>query len=178
VGAARPAGADVLVSPFPDLIGRDAIIQWPGGVNMQLYWHTKTPDYPALQTIPENRVYVSPQRADTFIRDFLAFSHGAVSSDQASAPGIEIGRPGDAYRQVRISSTFGKLTVFVTDGHLPFPYGRELTGYAVADVNATLGKAAAAGVKVLVAPYVAEDVRSAMIEFPGGYIAEIHSPTR
>ncbi len=24
-----------------DAIGRDAIIRWPGGVNTQLYWHTK-----------------------------------------------------------------------------------------------------------------------------------------
>src|ERR1700761_5657358 len=36
--AARLAGAEVLVSPFDDPIGRDAIVQWPGGVNMQLYW--------------------------------------------------------------------------------------------------------------------------------------------
>jgi len=31
--AARADGANVLVSPFDDPIGRDAIIQWPGGVN-------------------------------------------------------------------------------------------------------------------------------------------------
>jgi hypothetical protein len=31
--AARAAGADVLVSPFDDPIGREAIIQWPGGVD-------------------------------------------------------------------------------------------------------------------------------------------------
>src|SRR5258705_7506153 len=38
-GATRTAvkdGADVLVSPFNDPIGRDVVIQWPGGVNMQL----------------------------------------------------------------------------------------------------------------------------------------------
>src|SRR5258708_4989452 len=52
--AARAAGADVLVSPFDDPIGKDAIVQWPGGVNMQLYWHTTPPSYPALPTIPEN----------------------------------------------------------------------------------------------------------------------------
>ncbi len=41
VRAARAAGADVIVSPFNDPIGRDAIVQWPGGVDMsQLYWHT------------------------------------------------------------------------------------------------------------------------------------------
>ena len=41
---AKAAGADVQVAPFDDPIGRDAVIQWPGGVNMQLYWHTKAPD--------------------------------------------------------------------------------------------------------------------------------------
>ena len=60
--AAQADGADVIVSPFNDPIGRDAVIQWPGGVNMQLYWHTTPPSYAALQTIPENRVYVSPDR--------------------------------------------------------------------------------------------------------------------
>src|SRR5882724_9868093 len=32
IRAAKAAGADVLVAPFNDPIGRDAIIQWPGGV--------------------------------------------------------------------------------------------------------------------------------------------------
>src|SRR6478752_4583166 len=76
IKAARAAGADIIVAPFPDPIGRDAVIQWPGGVNMQLYWHTTKPNYAAFQTVPENRVYVSPDRADTFIRSFLRFSHG------------------------------------------------------------------------------------------------------
>ncbi len=31
VRAARAAGADVIVAPFNDPIGRDAVIQWPGG---------------------------------------------------------------------------------------------------------------------------------------------------
>src|SRR4051794_39720419 len=44
IAAARAAGADVIVSPFPDPIGRDAVVQWPGGVNMQLYWHTTPPN--------------------------------------------------------------------------------------------------------------------------------------
>src|SRR5262249_38916920 len=59
IRSARETGADVLVAPFDDPIGRDAIIQWPGGVNTQLYWHTTPPDYKSLQSIPENRVYVS-----------------------------------------------------------------------------------------------------------------------
>src|SRR5580700_7833895 len=36
VRAAEGDGADVLVRSFNDPIGKDAIIQWPGGVNMQL----------------------------------------------------------------------------------------------------------------------------------------------
>src|SRR5579871_493877 len=72
VRAAKADGADVLVSSFNDPIGKDAIIQWPGGVNMQLYWHTTPPSYPALQTVPENRAYVSPGRATAFVRSFLA----------------------------------------------------------------------------------------------------------
>src|SRR5579859_6324033 len=43
VKAAQGDGADVVVAPFNDPIGRDAIIQWPGGVNTQLYWHTIAP---------------------------------------------------------------------------------------------------------------------------------------
>jgi len=174
--AAIEAGADVLVSPFNDPIGRDVVIQWPGGVNMQLYRHTTAPSYPPLQTIPENRVYVSPQQADAFVRSFVAFSHGRVVSDDAHAAGIEIGRPNDTYRRIRIQSNFGKLTVLVTDGHLPYPYGREMTGYEVAKLADTLAKAKAAGVEILVAPYTADQRDAALVQFPGGYIAEIHSP--
>ncbi|MEB2632050.1 hypothetical protein SOP94_27030, partial [Peribacillus frigoritolerans] len=93
VKAAQAAGADVLVAPFPDPIGRDVVIQWPGGVNMQLYWHTTKPNYAAFQTVPENRVYVSRDRADAFVRSFLRFSQGKKLSDETRAPGIEIGRP-------------------------------------------------------------------------------------
>src|SRR5690242_12938545 len=135
VRAARSTGADVLVTPFDDPIGKDAIIQWPGGVNTQLYWHTTAPSYKPLETIPENRVYVSSDRADAFIRSFLSFSKGDIVSDDDRAPGIEIGRPRDTYRRVRITSNFGKLTVLVTDGQLPYPYGREITGYEVTDLT-------------------------------------------
>jgi predicted enzyme related to lactoylglutathione lyase len=169
-------GADVLVSPFSDPVGRDVVIQWPGGVNMQLYWHTTAPSYKALQTIPENRVYVSTNRVEAFLRGFLAFSHGKVISDDPHAVGVEIGRPKDSYRRIRIESAFGKLTVLVTDGHLPYPYGRETTGYEVANLEDTLARAKAAGVEILVPPYIAAQRNEAIVQFPGGYIAEIHSP--
>ena len=177
IRAARSAGADVIVSTFNDPVGRDAIIQWPGGVNMQLYWHTKAPSYPALTTIPENRVYVSADRVAAFTRSFLTFSHGKIIADEARAAGIEIGRPSDTYRRIRIESKFGLLTAVVTDGHLPYPYGREMTGYEVTNLTDTLAKAKGAGASVLVNPYTASGRDAAIVQLPGGYIAEIHSPT-
>ncbi|SIO27536.1 hypothetical protein SAMN05443247_03374 [Bradyrhizobium erythrophlei] len=175
VEAAKEAGAGVLVATFPDPIGRDVVIQWPGAVNMQLYWHTTKPSYGPFETIPENRVYVSPEPADVFIRGFLRFSHGKVVSDDPHASGAEIGRSKDTYRRVRIESVFGKMTVFVTDGHLPYPYGRELTGYEVRDLQGTLTKAKASGAVVLVEPYISDGRAAAMVQFPGGHIAEIHA---
>ena len=86
VEAARATGADVLVTPFPDPIGRDAIIQWPGGVNTQLYWHTTAPYYKALQTIPENRVYVSADRVAAFGDSFLALVMGRSSLMMRTLP--------------------------------------------------------------------------------------------
>jgi predicted enzyme related to lactoylglutathione lyase len=173
---AKASGADIVVAAFPDPIGRDAVVQWPGGVNMQLYWHTAKPSYPAFKTIPENRVYISPGRADAFTRDFLRFSHGKVVSDEPHAPGTEVGRPNDSIRRIRIESIFGKMTVFVTEGHLPFPYARESTGYEVANLKDTLVKASASGATILVEPFTSEGRTSAIVQFPGGYIAEIHAP--
>jgi len=175
IKAAKEAGADVLVATFPDPIGRDAVIQWPGSVNMQLYWHTTKPSYAAFETVPENRVYVSPERADAFTHGFLRFSHGKVVSDDVKAAGVEIGRPKDTYRRIRIESVFGKMTVFATDGHLPYPYGRELTGYEVTNLKDTLTKATVAGAKVLVEPFTSDRRESAIVQFPGGYVAEIHA---
>jgi predicted enzyme related to lactoylglutathione lyase len=175
IAAARAAGAAVVVDVFPDPIGRDAVIQWPGGVNMQLYWHTTKPSYAALDKIPENRVYVSPDAVDKFVKAFVSFSKGQVVSDEKTAPGLEIGRPNDTFHRLRIESIYGKMTVLATDGHLPFPYGHETTGYEVLDLAATLDKAKASGATILTDPYTSDKRQAAMIEFPGGYVAEIHA---
>jgi hypothetical protein len=74
-----------------------------------------------------------------------------------------------------VESTFGNLVAFVTDGKLPYPYGRETTRYEVADLTSTLLKAQSLGVKLLVPPTTSGERTSAMVQFPGGYIAEIHS---
>ena len=55
------------------------------------------------------------------------------------SPGVEIGRPSEVYRRVRIASPVGKLAVLVTDGHLPWPYGREVAGYEVSSVAGNSG---------------------------------------
>ena len=70
------------------------------------------------------------------------------------------------------------MAVLVTDGHLPYPYGRESAGYEVADLDATLAKAQGVGVKVLSPANRMVEGRTAMVEFPGGYVAEIHELTK
>jgi hypothetical protein len=178
VRAARVAGADVVVNTFNDPIGKDAIIQWPGGQYMQLYWHTKAPSYASLETVPDNRVYVSAHSADKLVKRFLRFAHGKIVSDNSRADGAEIGLTGERIRRVRITSGFGNMLVFVTDGKLPYPFGREVTGYQVADLDATLAKAQGVGVKLLSPENRTVEGRTAMVEFPGGYVAEIHEPTK
>jgi len=178
IKAARAAGAEVIVEPFKDPIGIDAVIQWPGGLKMQLYWHFTPPKYPPLETIPDNRVYVSRDQADNFVSAFVRFAHGKIVADDKQADAGEIGRPGETYRRVRITSQFGNMQVFVTDGHLPYPFGHEVMGYEVQDLGATLEKAKAAGVTILSPPYKTDNRASAIVEFPGGYVAEIHHVTR
>lgn len=175
ISAARSAGAEVIVEPFKDPIGMDAVIQWPGGVKMQLYWHFTPPSNPPLETIPDNRVYISRDQADNFVNDFVRFSHGKVVGDDKRADAGEIGRAGQTYRRIKIESLFGNMQVMVTDGHLPYPFGHEATGYQVKDLGAALEKAKGAGARILSAPYATNDRITAIVEFPGGYIAEIHS---
>ncbi len=69
------------------------------------------------------------------------------------------------------------MTILVTDGHLPYPYGHEMAGYEVSDLAATIVKAKAADATLLVGPYAADGRQAAMLDFPGGYIAEVHSAT-
>ncbi len=170
---AQTAGAEVVVTSFPDPIGRDAVVRFPGGVLTQLYWHTKAPAYPAFERVPENRVYISTDAAEAFLKSFLRFSGGSITRDETHADGAEIGRPGYSFRRVEIASGFGRWTAFVTDGILPWPYGRETTGYGVEDLSTALRTATSLGASVAVVPSPEND-RSAMVVFPGGYIAELH----
>jgi predicted enzyme related to lactoylglutathione lyase len=175
VAKAKAAGADIIVTPFPDPIGVDAVVQWPGGINMQLYWHTKAPDYAAFTHVPENRIYVSGDRIEALQYAFIKFSGGKVISDD-TVPGAEIAKQ-EPVRRIKIESTFGKMTIFATDGHLTYPYGAETTGYEVDDLAGTLAKAQSLGVTVIVPAASFGERKSAMVRFPGGYVAEIHQMT-
>ena len=178
VKAAVSAGADIRVETFDDPIGKDALIEWPGGVKMQLYWHTKAPSYGALDTVPDNRLYVSRMSADKFIGDFLKFSGGKVVSDDPQADGGQIGRAGERIRVIDLESGFGKIKIFATDGKLPYPFGREVTGYEVQNLSATIKRATDSGAKVLFAAYKTNSGHTAVVEFPGGYVAEIHDAVK
>lgn len=174
VAAARASGAEVIVAPFKDPIGRDAVVQWPGGFRTQFYWHFKSPSYAPLGAAPDNRVYLSPDRADQFVKSFLTFSHGKVVEDARRADAIEVGRPGETFRRIRIRSGFGNMLIFVTDGHLPYPFGREITGYRTTNLDDTIARARASGARVLAQPTQLNGHRSAMLQFTGGYVAEVH----
>jgi hypothetical protein len=174
VADALRSGASLVVSPYHDAIGRDCIVQFPGGVDINLYWHTTPPSYPRLASVPESRVYLEPEPANSFIRDWLAFSGGHIVTDDRHANGAQIGMPGTTYRTVLISSGFGQTLVIITDGHLPYPFGRDTTGYAVPNLAATLVKARSAGARILWGPYYGTALATAIVQFPGGYVAEIH----
>ncbi|MFE4334348.1 glyoxalase [Streptomyces sp. NPDC056831] len=174
VRLARQSGAQLVVAPFDDPIGRDAIVQFPGGINAQLYWHTTAPSYKPLESVPDNRVYLTPDSVGQFLGSYLRFTGGRVVSDRRAADGGDIGLPKETYRRIAIRSPFGCTVVSVTDGHLPYPFGRETTGYAVKDLVVTLRKAEAAGAKVLWGPYTGDGHSSALVQFPGGYVAELH----
>jgi hypothetical protein len=174
VADAVRSGASVVVSPYHDAIGRDCIVQFPGGVDINLYWHTTAPSYPRLASVPESRVYLGPGPANSFIRDWLAFSGGHIVTDDRHADGAQIGMPGTTYRAVLMTSGFGQTLVIITDGHLPYPFGRDTTGYAVSSLAATLAKAKSAGARILWGPYYGPALATAIVQFPGGYVAEIH----
>jgi hypothetical protein len=171
--ALADGGFDV-VSPFDDPIGQDTIVQFPGGVDFQLYIHDTAPSYPALTSVPQSRIYLTPSEAGPFLSSYLRFTGGRIVSDDKHADAGEIGLPGQTYRRVAITSPFGDTLVLVSDGQLPYPFGRETTGYGVTDLSATLAKAQAAGATILYGPYASSDGDTAIVQFPGGYIAEVH----
>jgi hypothetical protein len=101
--------------------------------------------------------------------------YGYLVTDMTWA--IRAARAVKTYRHVRIESDFGTTRVIVTDGHLPFFYGREFTSYEVSDLADTLAEATVAGCVALVEPFTVGGGRTAIVQFPGAYFAQIHVPT-
>ena len=174
---ARSNGADVVVAPFSDPIGRDVIIEWPGGVHMQLYSHRAQRYAPLVARTGESCVRLTRQsrRIYSGFRDVCPWK---CRVGRLQCTRHRRWHPNETYRRVRIESVFGRMTVLITDGHLPYPYGRETTGYEVADLRITLKKAVASGAAIIVAPYSAPGREAAIVQFPGGYVAEIHASTK
>lgn len=177
---AQADGASSLVATFPDPIGRDSVIQFPGGIDTQL-WHetTLSPNpFPALTTVPDNRVYVPSDTLPAFLKSYLAFTEGRVVLDDPHADGAQIGAPGTTYHRIAITSKYGNTVVIsTTDGYLNYPFGDEVSGIDVPDLAATLAKARTNGASVLWGPYTGQGAHSAMVRFPGGFITEIHDGT-
>lgn len=169
--AARQLGASVMIEPFPDALGRDAVLIWPNGVQMQLFQHFKPQNNQSLKNTPETRLYIPVDRADEFIHSYSQFSLSILVQDRVLVAGDQPISDG-ALREVHLTSetSFGNTHIFVTNGHLNVPFGYEVTGYAVDDFQQTYVKAVENQAKTLWSNYQ----NSAIIEFPGGYKAEIH----
>jgi hypothetical protein len=54
----------------------------------------------------------------------------------------------------------GNMLILVPDGNLPYPFGHEVTGYQVKDLDETLSKARASGATVLFKPYTVAVTRA------------------
>jgi uncharacterized linocin/CFP29 family protein len=72
-----------------------------------------------------------------------------LTIDRQQVDDVERGARDADWQPVKISSPFGPTVVMITNGHRPYPFGREVTGYAVAHLDATLAKARTAGAVVL-----------------------------
>ena len=75
-----------------------------------------------------------------------------------------------------IPSLLEKLSEYPVSGcYEDALWQHDMTGYEVTDLDATLTKARAAGAAVIVPAQSDGDRQTAIVRFPGGYIAEIHS---
>src|SRR5258707_593595 len=115
-------------------------------------------------------VYVSNEDIDAFVNSFLATFGGKASPRAVFTVTPTPSKTASQYVQTPV----GMLSVFAFQTPIPYPFGDERTGYLVTDIAATLAKAEAAGAKVLFTPYQTGKGKTSIVEFPGGYIAEIH----
>ena len=177
VRVARRVGATAPVAPWTGPVGREAVVRFPGGFSSQVWEQFDMSGFTPLTTQPEFRVYLSEDTVNAFLASYLPFTGGKVVSDVRAADGGEIGAPGTTYHRVRIKTPFGDTVVLANQGDWNYPYGRDTTGYTVTDVAGTIAKATASGATVRSGPYRSKDRTSVLLEFPGGYLAEVHDGT-
>jgi len=126
VDTAHRVGLTAPVAPWTGPSGREAVVQLPGDVTVQLYEQFDMSGFPRLATTPENRVYLTEDAVGAFLESSLKFTGGKVTSDVRNADGGEIGAPGTTYRRIRLTSPFGNTLVSVSNtGNWNYPYGKE-----------------------------------------------------
>jgi hypothetical protein len=112
---------------------------------------------PVIAVSPQydsTHVYVAPEDFDRFTDSLIAIFGGSKSQQGVFQV---TPTPSQTLSQV-VFTPVGTLSVFGFKTPIPYPFGVERTGYLVTDMDAA--------------------VKSAKEhEFPGGYIAEIHSAT-
>jgi hypothetical protein len=119
IRSAKIRAADVVVAPFNDPIGRERSSNGRAESACSSTGTRLLPTMPSFRPFPKTEsTCPSGARTNLFANSWPSHS---VASDDARAPGVEIGRPNDMFRRVRIASTFGTITVLATDGHIPYP---------------------------------------------------------
>jgi hypothetical protein len=136
---------------------------------------TRSETAPLRGAVVEEAIPPGPEGPGFLARKQLKFTSGVVESDVPKANASEIGLPSQTFRRIRLTSPFSRTVISVTNGHLPYPYGHETTGYKVANLATTLSKAKTADATVLSGPHLSGGRHSATVKFPGGYVAEIHN---
>src|SRR5712672_2863971 len=94
-------------------------------------------------------VYVAPDDVDKFAASFTA-TFGGQSTKQVVVTVTPT--PSSTTSQL-IQTPVGTVSLFGFKTPIPYPFGAERTGYIVADMDAAIKAARAAGADVIVAPF-------------------------
>ncbi len=108
-------------------------------------------------------VYVAPQDFERFVASLLAVFGGT-----ANKPGVVTVTPTPSSTMSQLVLTpEGTFSVFGFKTPIPYPFGAERTGYLVADLDAAIRAARAAGAEVLVSPFTIQSDGTPSSSGPG-----------
>jgi hypothetical protein len=145
-----------------------------GTVPVAVGQQTATPNVAVGPQYDTTHVYVAPDDFDHFVASVLATFGGTTTKQVVTTV---TPTPSSALSQL-ILTPVGTISVFGYKTPVPYPFGLERTGYLVTNLGETLAKAKGAGATILVGPYQADQRQASFVQFPGGYIAEIHSAVK